>query len=312
VWHQTVEELRKHYPKVGVGHLCGLFGKTRHAFYDKKWHKAKRSIQEELVLEMVYMIRNEMPKLGGYKIYLMLVPFVKQHKIKMGRDAIFDLLRANGLVLKRKKKYVRTTYSNHRFKKYPNLITNFEANESEQLCVCDITYIELEDGYNYLSLITDDYSKKVLGYCLYETLEAQGCINALNMALSTRKKKNKLIHHSDRGIQYCCDAYVKILNEKSISISMTQNGSPYDNAVAERLNGILKTEFGLDKVFKDHKQALNAVNKSISVYNAKRPHASCDYYTPNQAHYMKGKFKKKWKKYQKTYKSLENQEKLSA
>jgi transposase InsO family protein len=144
-------------------------------------------------------------------------------------------------------------------------------------------------------LITDNYSKMIVVFCLYPTLESEGCIHALTMALKTREKAIDLIHHSDRGIQYCSSAYVEILKSSTISISMTNTGSPYENAAAERVNGILKTEFGLNKTFRNRNEALKTVKKSIITYNTKRPHASCDYLTPQEAHAVKGKLKKRWK-----------------
>ncbi|MBK3517838.1 IS3 family transposase [Carboxylicivirga sp. N1Y132] len=249
VWHQTVEELRKVYPKVGVERLCGLFGKTRHAYYDKLWFSNKRESEQMMVLEMVKMMRREMPKLGTRKLMFLLQPFMETHSIKMGRDALHGLLQDHNLIIQNKKRYARTTNSNHWYRKYPNLINGLCVEESERLWVSDITYISIAGGFSYLSLITDAYSKKIVGHCLYKTLESIGCVIALEMALRNREKDTSLIHHSDRGIQYCCHDYVNILNKESVKISMTESGSPYDNAIAERVNGILKTEFGLDKTF---------------------------------------------------------------
>lgn len=248
-----------------------------------------------MVLDMVKMIRREMPKLGTRKLMFLLKPFIVEHQIKMGRDALHKLLIAHNLTIENKRRYAKTTNSNHWYRRYPNLISGLRIIESEELWVSDITYITITGGFSYLSLITDAYSKKIVGYCLYETLESIGCVIALEMALKDREKTTYLIHHSDRGIQYCCNSYVNILNKESVTISMTETGSPYDNAIAERVNGILKTEFGLDKTFYNYVEAKQAATDAIATYNNKRPHASCDYLTPEQAHVEFGVLNKRWK-----------------
>ncbi len=287
--------LKTRYTKVGVGRLCNLFGKTRQSYYDKTWHCEERLEAEFLVIEMVKEIRREMPKIGANKLHHMLESTFRSQEIKVGRDRLFSILRENKLIVKPKKKYVVTTNSKHWLKKYPNLIKEFIPMESEQLWVADITYIQIKDCFNFLSLITDAYSKQIVGYCLYPTLESKGCINALRMALVHRNKNTILYHHSDRGTQYCSAEYVGILQSKEILISMTENGDPYENAIAERINGILKYEFDLNMVFQNRNQALIAVDKAINTYNQKRPHMSCDYLTPKEAHTKTGEFKKHWK-----------------
>lgn len=248
---------------------------------------------------MVKMIRREMPKLGTRKLVFMLKPFMYEHNVKMGRDALHSLLQRHSLIIISKKRYAITTNSNHWYRKYKNLIIGFNAKESEELWVSDITYISTINGFNYLSLITDAYSKKIVGHCLYETLESIGCVIALEMAIENRKKDTSIIHHSDRGIQYCSNSYVSILKREFIQISMTETSSPYDNAIAERVNGILKSEFGLDKTFSNHSEAEQVVDTVISVYNNKRPHASCNYLTPEQAETEYGDLKKRWTKKEK-------------
>lgn len=184
------------------------------------------------------------------------------------------------------------------FKKYTNLAREVIVTGIEELWVADITYIELEDRFCYLSLITDAYSRKIVGYHLSDNLGAAGCIEALQMALRYRTKKTPgLIHHSDRGIQYCCAAYTEILHANQVLISMTENGDPYENAMAERVNGILKHEMGLNEVFVTFKHAEQNVDNAIYSYNTLRPHASCDYLTPDEAHQREGILPKRWKKY---------------
>jgi len=210
-----------------------------------------------IVLTMIKETRDEMPLLGTRRAYFLLKPEFIKHGIKMGRDQLFDLLRFHGLLIRRRKRMVQTTNSNHWLKRYPNLIKQMCITDTEQLWVSDITYIKTLQGFSYLSLITDAYSRKIVGHSLHDTLEASSCINALKMAIANRKYKLpfSLVHHSDRGMQYCCAEYVAILNEDRIAISMTQSGSPYDNALAERVNGIIKNEFiqkGCIKIIRRH------------------------------------------------------------
>ncbi len=287
--------MKYNYTQVGIGRLCMLFGKTRHAFYDKAWHNQERLETHHIVLEMVAQIRREIPCIGTPKLYHMIKKSLQSQDIKIGRDALHQLLLKEGLIIRSKKRYARTTDSNHWMKKYPNLIKNIIVQESEQIWVSDITYIVIDGNFNYLSLITDAYSKLIMGYCLYQSLEAMGSLIALRMALKQRVKTTLLIHHSDRGVQYCCHDYVNLLQKNEVQISMTDKGDPYENAIAERVNGILKTDFNLSREFKNREEALMAVNKSIYAYNNLRPHLSCDYLTPIEAHEMSGVLKKKWK-----------------
>jgi transposase InsO family protein len=176
------------------------------------------------------------------------------------------------------------------------LCANIIVDQCEQLWVSDITYLRTQSGFIYLFLVTDAYSKKIVGYHLSQDLKVKGCLIALSKAIKCRQHLERmLVHHSDRGIQYCCDQYVDLLQQNNIQISMTQSGSPYDNAIAERINGILKTELGLNKTFKNYREAIEPLAKSINAYNNLRPHMSCDYLTPAQAHGRKGKLKKRWK-----------------
>ncbi len=288
--------MKESHAQVGFGPLCMLFGKTRYAFYKKAKNEQRWLNEDQIVLEMVSIIRRELPCTGTSKLYHMLRKTLEDHHIKMGRDSLHRLLRENGMSIRPRRRYVVTTDSRHWMKKYPNLIKDLVVNESEQVWVSDITYIQIGEGFNFLSLITDAYSKQIMGFCLHPTLEAEGCMNALKMALSRKTKYDiSHIHHSDRGAQYCCGDYVNLLLTAGLGISMTENGDPYENAIAERVNGILKYEFSLNREFADAPQALEAVQKSISAYNLLRPHMSCNYLTPVQAHQMKGVLEKKWK-----------------
>jgi len=216
----------------------------------------------------------------------------------MGRDAFFRFMRRKGFMLK-PAKGKRTTNSNHMFRKYKNLIKDFIPTASSQLWVSDITYISTGEGFCYLHLVTDAYSHKIIGWVLAPTLEVRYTLEALQMAInqSAEKDLSGLIHHSDRGIQYCCPQYVNRLKEHSISISMTEDYNPTDNAIAERVNGILKQEWLYQiEMPENRQQAERRLNTIIEFYNTKRPHASNDMQTPQQAHNNKGAMRKRWKK----------------
>lgn len=236
-------------------------------------------------------------RLGTRKLLEEMQDFLEAHHIQIGRDAMFDLLAERGLlVTKRKRRGCVTTLSKHRFKKYPNIIRDFIPTAPNQLWVSDITYIRLPNGFAYLSLITDAYSRKIVGFYLSKDLSAKGPLKALQMAIKANPNIVGLIHHSDRGVQYCCDAYVNILNNKKVKISMTENGDPLENAIAERVNGILKGEL-LDEFFSSFESAQRAVATACSVYNHLRPHGSINNLKPEEAHQKSGEIKKRWKNY---------------
>jgi len=222
--------------------------------------------------------------------------------IKMGRDALFDLVAANNLqVTKRKRRYI-TTNSNHVFKKYPNLIRGIAPDGPDQIWVSDITYIRSGEEFLYLFLITDMYSKKILGYRLAKTLDSSHAVNSLQDAIRNSSKPiTGLTHHSDRGIQYCSKDYIKLLEKHNIKISMTENGDPLENPVAERVNGILKDEY----LNQYQRLTLIQLEKSIQKYNNERPHLSINMLTPEQAHLSSGELKRRWKNYYKKPINLE-------
>jgi transposase InsO family protein len=214
----------------------------------------------------------------------------------MGRDAFFELLRDTGLLIRRKRYRARTTFSSHRFRKYPDLRRDLIAERPDQLWVSDITYIRVKQDFAYLSLITDAYSRKIIGFCMSHDLSTDSCLSALRMALSTRLTDEPLIHHSDRGTQYCSQAYAGLLNKKGVAISMTQSGNPRDNAIAERVNGILKMEL-LEEKYDNIKIAYRSVKQAINIYNTARPHSSLDMLTPDKAHQRTGPLKRRWRNY---------------
>lgn len=224
-----------------------------------------------------------MPRIGTRKLYYLLNEPLR--KLKIGRDRFFDILRANHLLIRPKRSYHITTNSHHRFRKHKNLISDLTINRPEQVWVSDITYIGKRDKPCYLSLITDAYSKQIMGYYVADNLNTESSLQALKMAIKKRKSPQKpLIHHSDRGLQYCSDDYQKLLTKHHIECSMTQNSDPYENAIAERVNGILKQEFNIDKYQLDLIIMKQLVKESIDIYNNQRPHLSNHLLTPVQMH----------------------------
>lgn len=277
--------------------LCSLLGYSRQAFYKFVKHAEKEALQHDLILQEVLSIRKTQKRLGTRKLLFKMEGFMREHHIEIGRDAMFDLLATHKLLVRKRKRRVPvTTFSDHWMRKYPNLIVEFIPTAPNQLWVSDITYITLENDFAYLSLITDAYSRKIVGFYLSETLAADGCIKALQMALKNNPKLGRLIHHSDRGSQYCCVDYVGILDKHFIKISMTQSGDPLENAIAERVNGILKDEL-LEKIYSNYEQAKQAIAIAISIYNHQRPHSSIDMLTPVEAHMREGELKRRWKNY---------------
>lgn len=288
--------MKQLYPSIGLGKLCRLFGKTRQAFYDHCWRVNDDQLQEAVIIDLVNEVRKSLPKVGTLKLIHILSDDLRAHGISIGRDSFFALLKKYNLLVKRKKRYAITTNSNHPYKKWSDMVKALPIKSSEQVWVSDITYLRTAGNFIYLSLITDAYSRKIVGYHLSQNLKVQGCLISLNKAISARTTNQQLIHHSDRGIQYCCEPYVTTLQQNNIAISMTQDGSPYDNALAERVNGILKTELNLHATFSSYNEAIPIVHNAIDAYNRLRPHMSISNLTPNKAHYSTQKLQKKWKK----------------
>jgi putative transposase len=277
--------------------LCSLLGYSRQAFYKFVKHAEKEALQHDLILQEVLRIRKTLKRLGTRKLLFKMEGFMREHHIEIGRDAMFDLLATHKLLIRKRKRRVPvTTFSDHWMRKYPNLIVDFIPTAPNQLWVSDITYITLKDDFAYLSLITDAYSRKIVGFYLSETLSADGCIKALQMALNNNPQLGRLIHHSDRGSQYCCADYVSILDKHFVKISMTQSGDPLENAIAERVNGILKDEL-LEKIYINYQEAKQAIAAAISIYNYQRPHSSINMLTPIEAHLREGELKRRWKNY---------------
>jgi transposase InsO family protein len=280
--------------------LCALFGKSRQAWYDEQKRQDKEALQTALVLAEVKRLRMNLPSIGVDVLHYQLTDFRQQHGIKIGRDKLANLLRNNGLLVIKRSRRVKTTWSHHHYFKYPNLTISKHIRAPNCLWVSDITYILIGRGFGYLSLVTDAYSRKIVGWYLAESLQASGSVAALKMALKTNKGRlnPELIHHSDRGVQYCCRDYIDLLDQAKIAISMTQSGDPYENALAERVNRTIKEDMLLNRGFATFEVAQAAVSRAIESYNKLRPHSSCNYLTPEQAHQLEGPLKKRWGKSQ--------------
>jgi transposase InsO family protein len=251
----------------------------------------------EKVTRLVKGVRRQMPRLGTRKLYKELQEDFQEAGIRLGRDAMFRILRCAGLLIRPKRRYVQTTDSRHWMRKYPNLIKGLRVTRSEQLWVSDITFIATDEGFGYLSLVTDAYSKKIMGYAFRRDLTKEGPLEALRMALLQRQyREQPLIHHSDRGYQYCSKSYVELLTRHGVAISMTEDGSPYDNAIAERVNGTLKNEFLLQDSFQTFDLAVMVTHEAITIYNSRRPHLSLDMQTPDHVHQTNDHRKILWTK----------------
>jgi len=252
-------------------------------YYRSKQTLQKKQETASKVVSMVMEMRQQMPRIGTRKLYYLLQD--QLNDIGVGRDKLFAILKANHMLIKPKRSYRITTDSHHRFRKHKNLIESITPVRPEQIWASDITYIGNRGNHRYLALVTDTYSKKIVGYDLSASLSADGAIRALKMGLLQRSyKEKKLIHHSDRGHQYCCDDYQKVLSRKRVKCSMTESYDPYANAVAERVNGILKHEFLLEDYNVELPLMRELVKNSVEIYNKKRPHYSCHMKTPEQMH----------------------------
>lgn len=255
------------------------------------------STSDQLVVQQVAQIRQLHPVIGGRKLYYLLQPFLLEHQIKIGRDALFDLLSAHKLLVRKRRRRVNTTLSHHWLRKYPNLIKQWRPSKANELWVSDITYIPVKGGFLYLSLLTDAYSHKIMGYAVANNLESINTTNALKMALTNLTEDSTcLIHHSDRGIQYCSSDYVSLLNQHNIRISMSENGDPLENALAERINGILKHEYITHYSLHGLQQAQQLIADIIDRYNSLRPHESINLMTPEKAHETQSATNKTWSK----------------
>jgi putative transposase len=277
-WKKGIEKIKgKEY---SLEKICREYGYSRQGYY-KRIKKDEKMVEiRKKVKDLVIEERTVQPKVGGKKLY---VEIKRQgEEIGIGRDKFFEILGELGLLVKRKRSYRKTTNSNHRFNRSKNLIKFKESFKPKEVVVADITYIDTMEGFSYLSLITDIGSRKILGYYLSKSLAVEGCLKALKMATKELKGAKEVIHHSDRGVQYCCNAYINYLEKKKIKSSMTEEDHVYENAIAERVNGILKDEFLLGEKLASHEVAKKMVKEAIKIYNGKRLHMSLNYKTPNE------------------------------
>jgi transposase InsO family protein len=303
--------MKENFKSVGLADLCSWFGVTRQAYYQSKKRVLQDLIEQEILLDRIGNIRKDHKRLGGRKLFYKLEDFMNEHNIKMGRDAFFDLLREHNLLIKQRKRYHVTTNSNHWMKKYPNLIKDVEPLGPNHIWVSDITYWKTKGGHYYISFITDAYSRKIVGYHVADTMEAIESIAALKMAIKTlNPEATGLIHHSDRGSQYCSSGYVKTLKNKGIKISMTENGDPLENAIAERVNGIIKGEYLFDYEIKSLSKAKEILKSVVKLYNDDRPHSSIGNATPSELHdnFTDKEITRLWKNYYRTYSKCETVE----
>jgi transposase InsO family protein len=291
--------MKDSYPDVSLLRFCRLLGITRQALYQHEWDNEELNIEAELIIQQVNNIRKRHPIIGTRKLYLMLQPFLAEHHIKIGRDKLFDVMASYKLLIRRRKRRIFTTHSYHRFHKYPNLIREMKLTGISQLWVSDITYFKMMGKFVYISFITDAYSHKIIGFQVAQTLETIHSLKALEMAIRGIEDsgKHNIIHHSDRGIQYCSEGYVKLLQDNNILISMTENGDPLENSIAERANGIIKDEYLCHYTDRTITEIQERLTRAVALYNNERPHMSCNMLTPEKVHRNKLEIEKAWKSY---------------
>lgn len=232
--------------------------------------------------------RKQLPRLGTRKLYHLIKGDLEKQDLKFGRDKLFELMQLYGLQIRPRKRYIQTTMSKHWMRKWPNIIKGKTIHHQDQVWVSDITYIKTEEGNCYLNMITDAYSRKIMGYAVDDNMETESMIEALKMAVTQRRDPLvSTIHHSDRGQQYCSKEYALMTTKNNIRLSMTENGDPYENALAERMNRTIKEEFGIDRKMKSKEQVKRLVEESIFLYNQKRPHLALQMKTPDQVYNKK-------------------------
>jgi transposase InsO family protein len=257
---------------------------SRQNYYKSRQLRKQRAVDEGLVLSLVRRERQLQPQLGGRKLWCRIGQEMTENGVKLGRDCFFGFLRRHELLILRKSRYCRTTDSRHGFGVYGNLLQDTAITGPRQAVVSDITYIRTDEGFMYVSLVMDAYSRMILGYDCSDRLESEGALRALRMALNQLPSATGVIHHSDRGCQYCCGTYVKLLGKHGFRISMTEKNHCYENSQAERLNGILKQEYGLGHGFLSKRQAQSSVTEAVWLYNHCRPHQALGYRYPREVH----------------------------
>ena len=270
---------------VNVKRVCRTVGMSRQNYYYQRKERQREQVEKELVIELVQAERKFQPRLGTRKLQVVLKKSMAEAGLKMGRDRLFELLRERDLLVQPlPADFPRTTNSYHCLPVFRNRIKDLKVSKPNEVWVGDLTYLRTEEGFLYLALLTDKKSRKIVGYHCGDTLEAEGCIRALDQALGQMPKGATPIHHSDRGTQYCCHEYMNRLTAGGLSVSMTENNHCAENAMAERVNGILKAEYGLGGKFKSKKGGRLAADQAVHYYNTRRPHTSLDYQIPAEVH----------------------------
>jgi transposase InsO family protein len=267
-----------------IERLCEHVDMSRQNYYAARRLRQRREVDEALIVELVRRERQMQPRLGGRKLLHLLRGDLQEANVSIGRDRFFEVLAENDLLVVRKPGRPRTTNSRHSLPVFRNLLDGRELNSPNQAWVSDLTYIRTDEGFLYAALITDAYSRKIVGAHIGDSLEAEGCLIALDQALGDLPEGQHPIHHSDRGCQYCCHAYVERLQDRSLPISMTEIMHCYENAMAERVNGILKQEYEMDRTFRTKAQAKKAFEQAVWLYNHRRPHLALEYRFPADVH----------------------------
>lgn len=268
-----------------VSGLCRRAKMSRPNYYAIHKLRKKQKIEKDFILFLVANERKIQPRIGVRKLHKIIRKDLEEHDIKIGRDRLFEVLRGESMLIEKKKAFSpKTTNSKHSLPVFKNLLNLYEATAPNQVWVSDITYVNTEEGFVYAALITDAFSRKIVGAHIGDTLESLGACKALDMAISSLPNNRYPIHHSDRGSQYCCHEYINKLKKRDLSVSMTEENHCYENAMAERVNGILKDEFYLDMIFKTKKDAYRAFWNAVHIYNNRRPHMSLNYRFPEEVH----------------------------
>ena len=263
-------------------------GYSRQYVYKQPQDAAKQLAKQQAVKQLIDRERKQLPRLGTRKVYYLIKGDLQQQHLKIGRDKLFAIMKYYGLQIKPRRRYVQTTMSKHWLRKWPDIIKEKIVTQPDEVWVSDITYLKTEQGNCYLNMVTDKYSRKIVGYAVADNLETESMIEALKMAIAQRSNTMpQTIHHSDRGLQYCSKEYEALINKNNMLLSMTENGDPYENALAERMNRTIKEEFGMDRRLKSKEQLKQLVAESILLYNQKRPHLALNMQTPEQVYKIK-------------------------
>jgi transposase InsO family protein len=264
--------------------LYAIAGMTRQGYTQRRLAEQRRASEAAMVLEQVHAIRRILPRTGGRKLWKALGSWCRAQGVRIGRNRLFSILREAGELIRMKRRYARTTDSAHGFAVAPNRLVGLRVDRPTQVWVSDITYIRTREGFVYVSLITDAYSRKIIGSDVSNSLSIEGSLRSLKRAMGQQRDLSGVIHHSDRGVQYCSGAYRERLASRGMIASMASTGNPYENAIAERVNGILKQEFGLDATFATLVAVRRALAEAITLYNTRRLHQSLGYRIPADVH----------------------------